>query len=124
MGGHTVNNWSDLDYDTANLAAGIDNAIDAGQYVTLLPAANNNRIVAFNLVDNDPTFNWEMRVENGDITNTMNILLIGGATFQTPPQIIMPPGKTTITLPPGYAQLLTYRAVLGGWFPQFPGTLA
>lgn len=63
-----------------------------------------------------------MEVANGDPSQTMNVQLIGGLPAQDPPQIVLPPGYTKVTIPPGYAQRLSF--IVGtGWVPLFSGTL-
>lgn len=123
MGNTAINGWDDLEYSTVTLTAGVDNTPTAEEYLVLVPAQNANRVVGFGTDDIDTSLNWMMEVANGDPTATMSILLIGGSPAQTPPQIVLPPGFSTLTLNPGYTQRVVFIAGVG-WVPLFAGTLS
>lgn len=119
-----VNGWSSIgDTDKiAVLTAGVDNIPSPADYLQMVPTENNQRVVGWLAPDGPPECQWIMEVANADPTQTMDILLIGGAPAQDPPQILLPPGYTSVTLKPGFAQRLYYKTGIG-WVPLFAGTL-
>lgn len=123
MGSIKINGWENLNYSTVVLTGGsADNIPMATEYLVLVPVEILNRVVSFGTDNFDTAANWLMEVANGDPTGLLSIKFVGGAPAQSPPQIVLPAGFTSLTLPPGYAQRIIY--VMGvGWCPLTSGTL-
>lgn len=113
--------WDSFDYATELLTPGVDNVFTVGEYTVMVPQENNARIVGL-LVD-DLSRNRMLEIANGDPTGTLSILLIGGLPGQANPRIVLPTGKTTLTIPPGFAQRIAYIVGIG-FVPLIGGTLA
>lgn len=83
--------------------------MDAERKMVCQMAANGDSITSF-ADPPDTTLAWIMLVANGDPTLTI-------------PGVIFPPGKTTLTLPPGTYQQLIYGPGCG-WVVLSSATLA
>lgn len=122
MGSININGWSNVDYSTAVLEMGADNVPPADEYMVVVPLQDDERIVSFGLDAVDASTNWIMEVANGDPTQTLNVLLVGGAPAQDPPEIVLPAGFTAVRIAPGRAQRIIFITGVG-WVPLFGGTL-
>lgn len=122
MGSNNINGRQDMDYSVAVLDAGTDNVPQADEYFVVIPQQNEERIVSFIPYDERYDLNWIFEAANGDPTQTMDVLLIGGLPAQDPPEIILPPGFTQVRITPGKAQRIAYIAGTG-FVPLFSGVL-
>lgn len=114
--GLLTTNWCDIgNPDYYVLTAGVDNIPTRSEYLILIPPVNNVRVVGFGEYV-DKSLWWIMEVANGDPAGTKNVVLVGGLTGQNPPQIILPGTFTSLTIPPGYTQRITYAPGIG-WIP-------
>lgn len=116
--GHTK--FADMEYSIAVLLPDADNSVMADEYLVVVPSSADNRIVTFTMPDQSN--DWIFEIANGDPTQTMNVVLVGGLPGQNPPQIVLPPGYTKVSIPPGFAQRIA--CIVGsGFCPLFAGTL-
>ena len=109
----TINGWASVDFVTVNLTAGANASVPSAGYLVVVPAANGDSITSF-ADPPDTTLAWTMLVANGDPTGTMTITI---------PGVIFPPGKSTLTLPPGAWQQVVYGPGYG-WVVLAPAVLA
>ena len=111
--GHVVNGRKCLLYSTVLLEAGADNVPNADEYLVLLPQQADERVVGFIPYSEMFDLNWVIEVANGDPSQTKDILFIGGAPEQDPPEIVLPSGFTALRLKPGRAQRIAYISGTG-----------
>ena len=109
----TINGWPSVDFVVVNLVAGANASVPSAGYLEVIPAANGDSITSF-ADPPDTTLAWLMLVANGDPTLAKTITI---------PGVIFPPGKTTLTLPPGSYQQLIYGPGYG-WVVLSVATLA
>ena len=114
-----INGWPSMDYATANLSSG-DNIPVSAQYLVLVPQADGDRVVGFEVPNGRPDLSWMMEVANGDPTGTMDIDLIAGTPSSD--EIFVPGGNSKVTLAPGRAQRMAYISGTG-WVTLFNGAL-
>lgn len=117
-----INGWGDFVYTTIALEAGIDNAPMAGQYLSLVPQMNDERVVGFGTDLIDASTNWLMEITNGDQTNSLSVCLIGGVVTPNVAPILLPVGYGMLRILPGCSQRIVYL-VNTGWRPLIDGML-
>ena len=109
----TINGWASVDFITAVLTAGANASVPSAGYLVVIPAANGDSITSF-ADPPDTTLAWIMLVANGDPTLAKTITISG---------VVFPPGRTTLTLPPGTYQQIIYGPGYG-WVVLSPAMLA